>query len=125
MKRAPDNDGPPVDPVLAQLDALINGPAAPPPAKAVRTQEPPLVPQDPVLSQLDALINPGGGGGAAAAPPPPVHFATPVALVLPPPQPPALPEPEPVRRGPPGIFSEFGGVKAWMARLERADAHDA
>lgn len=123
MKRAPE-DGPPPDPVLAQLDALINGPAAPPPTKAVRTQEPPLVPRDPVLLQLDALINPGAGTAAAAAPPP-IHFATPAALVLPPPLPPALPEPKPAPRGPPGILSEFGGVKAWMARLERADAHDA
>jgi hypothetical protein len=118
MKRAPE-DGPPVDPVLAQLDALINGAAAaPPPAKVVRTEA--AVAQDPVLAQLDALINPGTG---AAQPLPPIHFATPVGLVLPPPlPPPPLAPPEP--RGPPGLLREFGGVKGYMATL-RADAEDA
>ena len=120
MKRAPE-DGPPPDPVLAQLDALINGPAAPPPPKAVRTQEPPLVPRDPVLSQLDALINPGATAAA-----PPVHFTTPTALVLPPlqAQPPPLlapAEPEPELRGPPGILREYGGIKGWLAMLDRAN----
>jgi hypothetical protein len=122
MKR-PADDGPPVDPVLAQLDALINGAAAAsPPAKAVRTEA--VVPQDPVLAQLDALINPRGGQAA----PPPVHFATPVALVLPPP-PPLLaapePAPEPEPRGPPGLLREFGGVRGYMAGLRRADAEEA
>ena len=67
MKRAADaEDGPPVDPVLAQLDALINGAAAAaaPPAKAARTEA--VVAQDPVLAQLDALINPGAGAGRRA-----------------------------------------------------------
>ena len=129
MKRAPE-DGPPVDPVLAQLDALINGAAAPPPpAKVVRTEA--AVAQDPVLAQLDALINPGTG---AAQTLPPIHFATPAGLVLPPPlappplappplaPPPPAPPPEP--RGPPGLLREFGGVKGYMATL-RADAEDA
>ena len=122
MKRAPE-DGPPVDPVLAQLDALINGTAPPPPTKTVRTEEPPLVPPDPVLSQLDALINPGAHAAA-----PPVHFATPAALVLPPlpaQPPPPLPAPEPELRGPPGILREYGGIKGWLAMLKRADAQDA
>jgi len=119
MKRAPE-DGPPVDPVLAQLDALINGAAAaPPPAKAVRTEA--AVAQDPVLAQLDALINPGTG---AAQPLPPIHFATPVGLVLPPPLPPPPLAPPPEPRGPPGLLREFGGVKGYMATL-RADAEDA
>ena len=122
------------DPVLAQLDALINGTTTQtqPPLKTTRTEEAPkappppllapLVPQDPVLSQLDALINPGAN---AATAPPPVHLATPVALVLPPLQPPPLPSPpEPIARGPPGILSEYGGIKGWMALLKRADAHD-
>ncbi|MBN38451.1 MAG: hypothetical protein CMI29_08300 [Opitutae bacterium] len=124
MKRAPE-DGPPVDPVLAQLDALINGTtAAAPPTKVVRTEA--AVAQDPVLAQLDALINPGTGTAQA---PPPIHFATPVGLVLPPPPLAPLPpllaagsEPEP--RGPPGLLREFGGVKGYMATL-RADAEDA
>jgi len=124
MKRAPE-DGPPVDPVLAQLDALINGTAVPPPTKTVRTEEPPLVPSDPVLSQLDALINPGAHAAA-----PPMHFATPAALVLPPlqAQPPPLLAPadlEPELRGPPGILREYGGIKGWLALLKRADAQDA
>lgn len=131
------------DPVLAQLDALINGITHTPQTspKAARTEvsktphppphpfSPPplLVPQDPVLSQLDALINPGANTA------PLVHFATPVALVLPQSQPPpllappallALPEPEPIVCGPPGILREFGGVKGWMALLQRANAHD-
>lgn len=95
------------DPVLAQLDFLINGPSPkapraedveqppPPPAPA----PPPLLPllhtplpaPDPVLSQLDALIN-----GAPSA------QATAVA------------EPE-EPRGPPGILREYGGVRGWMA----------
>jgi len=97
------------DPVLAQLDFLINGPS-----KTSRTEElpppppppspplpplpplpppphpPPLVARDPVLAQLDALIN-----GAPAAVEEPV---------------------EEELRGPPGILREFGGVKGWMAR---------
>lgn len=93
------------DPVLAQLDFLINGPSP----KAPRADEepepeppppaPPLLPPlhtplpapDPVLSQLDALIN-----GAPSA------QATAVA------------EPE-EPRGPPGILREYGGVRGWMA----------
>ena len=119
MKRAPE-DGVPVDPVLAQLDALINGAAAaPPPAKAVRTEA--AVAQDPVLAQLDALINPGTG---AAQPLPPIHFATPVGLVLPPPLPPPPLARPPEARGPPGLLREFGGVKGYMATL-RVDAEDA
>ena len=126
MKRPPE-DGPPVDPVLAQLDALINGAAtAPPPAKAVRTE--PAVAQDPVLAQLDALINPGASASAA----PPVSLPTPVGLVLLPAAPPPLlapqpePEPEPELRGPPGLLREFGGVKGYMATMMlRADAEDA
>ena len=123
MKR-PSDDGPPVDPVLAQLDALINGAAAaPPPAKAVRTE--PVIAQDPVLAQLDALINPG----ASAAPP--VALPTPVGLVLSPAAaaaPPPLLAPAPVfeeTRGPPGLLREFGGVKGYMAMRLRADAEDA
>jgi len=124
MKR-PSDDGPPVDPVLAQLDALINGAAAaPPPAKAVRTE--PVVAQDPVLAQLDALINPGAGASA----PPPDALPTPVGLVLSPAAaaPPPLLAPAPVPeepRGPPGLLREFGGVKGYMAMLLRADADDA
>ena len=73
MKRERDelDEPPPCDPVLAQLDFLINGPP-----KEARGPPAP----DPVLSQLDALINPGGG---AAAGPPPLTFSTPNALVLP------------------------------------------
>jgi hypothetical protein len=129
MKRPPD-DGPPVDPVLAQLDALINGAAAPPPpAKAARTEA--VVAQDPVLAQLDALINPGASASAV----PPVSLSTPVGLVLSPAAPPPLltpqqpepePEPEPELRGPPGLLREFGGVKGYMAMMSlRADAEDA
>lgn len=122
MKR-PTEDGPPIDPVLAQLDALINGTTAPPPTKVVRTEEP-IVAVNPVLAQLDALINPGAGTV------PPIHFATPNALVLPPPPPPLLaalehtPEPTPEPRGPPGLLREFGGVMGYIATL-RADAKDA
>ena len=130
MKR-PTEDGPPIDPVLAQLDALINGTTAPPPTKVVRTEEP-VVAVNPVLAQLDALINPGAGTV------PPIHFATPNALVLPLPPPPLLaaleyapeptpdptPEPTPGPHGPPGLLREFGGVMGYIATL-RADAKDA
>ena len=101
------------DPVLAQLDFLINGPSPkaprtedaeeapppslppPPPAPAPPLLPPlhtPLPAPDPVLSQLDALIN-----GAPAA-----HAADRVK------------EPE-EPRGPPGILREYGGVRGWMA----------
>lgn len=130
MKR-PTEDGPPIDPVLAQLDALINGTTASPPTKVVRTEEP-IVAVNPVLAQLDAILNPGAGAV------PPIHFATPNALVLPLPPPPLFaaleyapeptpdptPEPTPEPRGPPGLLREFGGVMGYIATL-RADAQDA
>ena len=87
------------DPVLAQLDFLINGPP-----KTPRAEEPPQLPPpppvqppppllapNPVLAQLDALINGAPAAVAAEA---------------------EAEEP----RGPPGILREFGGVKGWMAR---------
>ena len=119
MKRPRSPSAVPADPVLAQLDALINGPpasASPPPAA--------LPAVNPVLAQLDALINPGGGAGtsATATAPPPVHFATPVALVLPPPpivaapEEPLLPLNSPAWRHA-GVLREYGGVHAWMRLL--------
>lgn len=102
MKRVLD------DPVLAQLDFLINGPP-----KAARVEEeepppppPPLLAPNPVLAQLDALINgapPAAAAPTAAAPPPPPLLA-----------PLTVEAEEP--RGPPGILREFGGVRGWMAR---------
>ena len=92
-------DGPGHDPVLEQLDFLINGPpkeprAEAPPATPVAPPPPPqpLVPHDPVLLQLDALINGG--------PPAP---ATSLA-----------PEEDSVQTGPPGIFREYGGIRGWL-----------
>ena len=97
MKRERDEpDAPPCDPVLAQLDFLINGPP-----KEARG----LPAQDPALAQLDALIN-GGGASASAASPPLLPLLPPLL----PPAPPAEAEP----RGPPGILREFGGVKGWL-----------
>ena len=128
MKRAPEADAgaPLIDPVLAQLDALINGTSPPPVAKAPRTDE---VAPNPVLAQLDALINPGTATTTTTTCPPAI-LVTPVALVLPQPPllSPLLPEPElePVPRGPPGLLREFGGVRGYMASLSlRADAQDA
>lgn len=111
------------DPVLAQLDFLINGP----PPKAARADEnpagpeppppqqpppllapllPPLPAPNPVLAQLDALIN-----GAASAP-----LATdPAAAAV------GWEEPE-EPRGPPGILREYGGVHGWMA-MRRQQTH--
>lgn len=110
------------DPVLAQLDFLLNGPP-----KAARTEEapselalappppppplllpppsppPPLLAPNPVLAQLDALIN-----GASATAMAPVGVA-------------AEAEPE-EPRGPPGILREFGGVRGWMAMRNRQEA---
>ena len=100
------------DPVLAQLDLLINGPAPkasradeePNTEPAPEPQPPPLPPPlpslapDPVLAQLDALIN-----GAPAA----VAF-DPVAQA----------EAEELR-GPPGILREFGGIRGWMATRDQ------
>lgn len=111
MKRAHDDDdnNPCHNPVLSQLDFLINGPPkaprqaeplAPPLPPLPPLPPPPLLPPllqprpitpDPVLAQLDALIN--GTPFASGAP-----TAT---------------DDEP--RGPPGILREFGGVRGWMA----------
>ena len=103
MKRVLD------DPVLAQLDFLINGPP-----KAARTEDaveepppppPPLLAPNPVLAQLDALINgapPAAAAPTAAAAPPPLLAPLTVEAEEP--------------RGPPGILREFGGVRGWMAR---------
>ena len=106
MKRPRSPTEPPEDPVLAQLDALINGTAELP----FEPPEPQVPVADPVLAQLDALIN--GGGGAADAP----ALVTPVALVLPPP-PVLVQDEEPVPKGPPGLLREFGGVHAYMRML--------
>ncbi len=109
------------DPVLAQLDFLINGsaskaprgeeeptpgpeplPPPPPPPPLLPPLHTPLPAPDPVLSQLDALIN---GAPAAVA-------ADPVVV-----------EPE-EPRGPPGILREYGGVRGWMAmRNQQENAH--
>ena len=88
------------DPVLAQLDFLINGPP-----KEARAEPPP---PDPVLSQLDALIN----GGASAPPPVPAAAHAPPPLMPPLLQPMPVVEDEP--RGPPGILREFGGIAGWL-----------
>ena len=124
MKRPRSPSAVPDDPVLAQLDALINGPPSTDAPAAEPASPPPaaLPAANPVLAQLDALINPG-----AAATPLPVHFATPVALVLPPPPlapPPIVAEPEepllplssPAWRHA-GLLREYGGVHAWMRLL--------
>ena len=115
------------DPVLAQLDFLINGPtkaprvegeqeredgvaavpAHPPPPPLLSPPPPPLPASDPVLAQLDALIN-----GTPFAP-----LATEPVVE---PQEPQEPQ-EP--RGPPGILREFGGIRGWMAtRGQRSHA---
>ena len=114
MKRQLDNE-PPTDPVLAQLDFLINGP----PLKVSCTREyesvaplplplplplpppPPLaashllsfVAPDPRLVNLDALIN----GNCVE---------------------------EVQARGPPGIFREIGGIVGWR-KLNRPDSDNA
>ena len=109
MKRDRDeSDDPPCDPVLAQLDFLINGPP-----KEARGPPAP----DPVLAQLDALINGGGGASASAAVPAAAASSSAPPLLLPmPPMPPVPPVPaaEAEPRGPPGILREFGGVKGWL-----------
>jgi hypothetical protein len=111
MKRVLD------DPVLAQLDFLINGPP-----KAARIEEapaekeeeppppPPLLAPNPVLAQLDALIN-GAPVAAAAGPSAPAAAPPPLLAPLAP-----VVDDDDVRRGPPGILREFGGVRGWMAR---------
>jgi hypothetical protein len=103
MKRERDEaDALPCDPVLAQLDFLINGPP-----KEARGPPPP----DPVLAHLDALINGGGGASApAAAPMATTSGAPPFLPPLLSPAPPVEAEP----RGPPGILREFGGIRGWL-----------
>jgi len=108
MKRGRDEcDEPPCDPVLAQLDFLINGPPREEEEEREEARGPPTV--DPVLSQLDALIN----GGASAAPPVPAVANAPSLPLMPPLlQPMPVVEDEP--RGPPGILREFGGIAGWL-----------
>lgn len=102
MKRERDeSDDPPCDPVLAQLDFLINGPP-----KEARGPPPP----DPVLAQLDALIN----GGASAPAPAPLAAADSGAPPLLPPLLSPAPVVEDEPRGPPGILREFGGIAGWL-----------
>jgi len=122
MKRPRSPSAVPDDPVLAQLDALINGPpSTDAPAAGPASPPPAALPAvNPVLAQLDALINPGDTA------PSPLAFATPVALVLPPPPlaPPPVIEPEepllplssPAWRHA-GVLREYGGVHAWMRLL--------
>ena len=104
MKRPRSPDAPLFDPVLAELDALING--------AV----PQLPTPDPVLAQLDALINPGAGAPPALLALPPL--LAPPPLLEPPQTEPLLPLTSPAWRHA-GLFREVGGVKAWM-RSQRA-----
>ena len=103
MKRPRSPDAPLADPVLAELDALINAPQLPTP--------------DPVLAQLDALINPCAGTPPAPPPPPPLPPLPPPLLAPPLPEP-LLPLTSPAWRHA-GLFREVGGVKAWM-RSQRA-----
>ena len=125
MKRERESDPCLHDPVLAQLDFLINGPPkavrgpeddarmqAPPPSQPPQPSQPPppllrplspaasLPTPDPVLAQLDALIN--GGAPAAIA-------STSTENVQ-------EDEDDAALRGPPGLLREFGGVRGWMAR---------
>ena len=137
MKRPLSPDTLPADPVLAQLDWLINGGdgggSGNTPTISIDAPPPSLPAPDPILSQLDALINPGSASSAA----PPLALTTPVALVLPPqPPPPAIAEAPPpllalssqpaaatpVCRRHAGVLREEGGVLAWMAsRLALAE----
>ena len=101
------------DPVLAQLDFLINGPPKAPRLEqpqqeheqetAAAAAPPPLAP-NPVLAQLDALINGAPAPAPATAPP----LLAPLAA--------AETADDDELRGPPGILREFGGVRGWMAR---------
>ena len=123
MKRPRSPTEPPQDPVLAQLDALINGPSPPP---SLAPQPPDLPPRDPVLAQLDALIS-GNSSNTVAVSAPPRLCAPPPTL--PPAVPPPVPKEEPYTRptGPPGLLREFGGVRGYMRQLniQEPEAHDA
>ena len=118
MKRPRSPTEPPQDPVLAQLDALINGPSPPP---LLSPQPPDLPPRDPVLAQLDALISGSSSNTVAVSAPP--------RLCVPLPAPPPIAKEEPYTRptGPPGLLREFGGVRAYMRQLniQEPKAHDA
>lgn len=123
MKRPRSPDAPPADPVLAQLDALINGGTS---SDEVVVVAPAALPTaDPVLAQLDALINPG----AAAVAPTPLPSLTAAPPLLRPQEPqqpqeeeaPLLPLNHPAWRHA-GLLREFGGVKAWMRSLRTGSA---
>lgn len=121
MKRPRSPTEPPEDPVLAQLDALINGPS---PVPWLAPQPPDLPPVDPVLAQLDALISGGEGSSSAVAVSAPPRLCVPL-----PPAPPPVPQEEPYTRptGPPGLLRDFGGVHGYMRQLkiQEPEAHDA
>ena len=125
MKRPRSPDALPADPVLAQLDALINGGISSSSSDEIVVVGAPatLPAADPVLAQLDALINPGAAPTTAPAAPSLPSIAAPPPLLRPqePQQPreqeqPLLPLNHPAWRHA-GLLREFGGVKAWMRSL--------
>ncbi len=122
MKRPRSPDALPVDPVLAQLDALINGGTS----EEIVVAPAALPAANPVLAQLDALINPGAAQAAptVALPLLPSPSAPPLLRPQEPQQQaeePLLPLNHPAWRHA-GLLREFGGVKAWMRSLRSSDA---
>ena len=115
MKRPRSPDALPTDPVLAQLDALINGGTS----NEIVVAPAALPAVNPVLAQLDALINPGAAPVATQLP----SLTTPPPLLRPQEEPqqqqeeaPLLPLNHPAWRHA-GLLREFGGVKEWMRSL--------
>ena len=118
MKRPRSPDTLPVDPVLAQLDALINGGIS---EEIVGGAPAALPATNPVLAQLDALINPEAAQAAPTAAPPLLPSLSAPPPLLRPQEPqekeePLLPLNHPAWRHA-GLLREFGGVKAWMRSL--------
>ena len=81
----------------------------------------PLDMLSPEQAMLASLLNVGalGGGGTIVVAPQPAPPPPPVPPPVPPPPPPRPPPEATPARGPPGILSEYGGIKGWMATRDK------
>ena len=81
-----------------------------------------LSPEQAMLASLLNVGALGGGGTTVVAPPQPAPPPLQPPLQPPPPLQP-VPTPHPLEatsaRGPPGILSEYGGIKGWMATRDK------
>jgi hypothetical protein len=113
-EEAPPEEAPPEEPeLLPALASEAPTSSETPPRCATPDPLDMLSPEQAMLASLlnggalgDGGGGGGGGGGGAIPQPPPAQ---------PPAPPPPVPPPAQPARGPPGILSEYGGIKGWRA----------